>query len=176
MANPSTLYRFRILIPNQKVEIDVRVPMHPSETEIFLVTRVLAYALNYEEGLEFSQGLSTPDDPAIRLLEPHGQIQKWIDIGNPSARRLHKASKAAKSVMIYTYKDVENLRKEASKEKIYNADKIQVYAFDGEFLQSLSEQLERNNEWKIDYIPRTQEITVAIGGELIEGKLTHHRL
>jgi uncharacterized protein YaeQ len=176
MANQATLYRFRLQVPNQKVNVDVRVPMHPSETEIFLVTRVLAYALNYEDGLEFSQGLQTPDDPAIRLLEPHGQIQKWIDIGNPSARRLHKASKAAKSVMIYTYKDVENLRKEAAKEKIYNVEKIQVFAFDGEFLQTLSEQLERNNDWSIDYVPQSQEITVVANGETHEGKLSSYRL
>ena len=61
--------------------------------------------LNYQPGIEFSPGgLNDPDQPAIRVIGAHGSIDLWIDIGNPSAKRMHKASKAAQNVMIYTYK------------------------------------------------------------------------
>ena len=111
---PATLYRFRLDVSDVDrgfyEPLDLRVPMHPSETEDFLITRVLAYALNYESGMEFSRGLSTPDEPAISLPGDRGGLALWIDIGNPLARRIHKASKAADRVRIYTYKDVANRR------------------------------------------------------------------
>src|SRR5262245_22698065 len=103
MANPSTLYRFKIDLTDvdQGVyeSLDVRAPMHPSEAEVFLVTRMLAYALNYAQGLQFSKlGLSEPDDPCISIKDADGAVDLWIEIGNPSARKLHKAAKASRRV------------------------------------------------------------------------------
>jgi uncharacterized protein YaeQ len=52
----------------------------------------LAYALNKSEGIEFlPQGLGQPDDPCLRVLDLRGTIQLWIDISNPTARRMHTA-------------------------------------------------------------------------------------
>src|SRR5438094_2653221 len=72
----------------------LRVARHPSESEEFLVTRILAYALEFREGIAFSSGLSDPDEPAISVRDLTGAIQSWIDIGIPDAARLHNASKA----------------------------------------------------------------------------------
>ena len=61
MAQPSTLYRFRIDLTDIDrgvyETLDLRLAMHPSESETYLVTRVLAYALNYASDLEFSKAL-----------------------------------------------------------------------------------------------------------------------
>ena len=69
MANPSTLYRFKLSVSDVDrgfyENLDFRVAMHPSENEAYLLSRVLAYALNYESGLEFSVGLCDPDEPAL---------------------------------------------------------------------------------------------------------------
>jgi uncharacterized protein YaeQ len=154
---PATLYRFHITTPKTTTPIDVRVALHPSETLLFMITRLLAYALNYEDGIEFGPGLSDPDAPAIKVVGNQGQIAKWIDIGNPSPRRLHKAAKAALSVCVYTYKDVARLKAEAAKEKIYNVNKIQVFAVDSAFLEELAEGLQRDNQW---------EVSLAADGEL----------
>src|SRR5580658_8592368 len=107
MALNSTMVRFVIKLSDVDravyETIELRVPMHPSEAPPFLLTRVLAYCLNFQEGLEFSQGISTPDEPALRVRDLTGVLKLWIDIGNPSAKRLHKASKAAPTVRVYTY-------------------------------------------------------------------------
>ena len=59
MAHPSTLFRFRIDLTDIDRgvyrKLDFRIAMHPSESETFFVTRVLAYALNAQDDLQFSK-------------------------------------------------------------------------------------------------------------------------
>jgi uncharacterized protein YaeQ len=105
-----TLYRFRIELSDLDRSVydslDFRVAMHPSETNDFLITRVLAYALNWQEGLEFSAGgLHEAEEPAMKVAGRHGTTALSIEIGNPSAKRLHKNAKAADAIKVYTYKD-----------------------------------------------------------------------
>lgn len=101
------LYRFTIELSNIDRDVyetlDFRVSQHPSEIASYLLTRSLAYALSYEEGLEFSsQGLADPESPALLKYGLHNSIDLWIEIGNASSRKLHKATKTAKKVIIYT--------------------------------------------------------------------------
>src|SRR5579859_6171043 len=90
LALTSTLYRFTIDLSdvdrNLYQTLEFRAAMHPSESLPFFVTRVLAYILNYQEGLEFSGGISTPDEPPIRIVGLTGNLDLWIDIGNPTSK------------------------------------------------------------------------------------------
>jgi uncharacterized protein YaeQ len=178
VAQASTLYRFKLEVSDIEREfydsLDVRVAMHPSESEPFLLTRVIAYALNYESGLEFTNGLATPDDPALKLLGQNGNIALWIDIGNPSARRLHKAAKASERVRIYTYKDPENLKREVSGESIHQAEDIEVFALDSKFIESLAKLLKRDNSWAILY--NEGELVVSVGEESLVSSVSKHSL
>ncbi len=178
MGNPATLFRFRLDVSDVDrgfyEAIDLRAAMHPSETEIYLLTRVLAYALNYEEGLTFAPGLCTGDEPAISLPGEHGAIAKWIDIGNPSPRRMHKAAKAARSVRIYTYKDPEALKREALGEHIHRAAEIEIFALEERFLKQLAAKLARDNTWSVIF--NDGGLVVTIGDESFMGAVTEHRL
>jgi uncharacterized protein YaeQ len=94
----------------------------------YLLTRVLAYALSYEEGIEFSPtGLGDPDVACIRVADPSGNTRVWIEVGNPSARKIHKASKASPKLKIYTYKDPQVLLNEMASESIHRRDQIEVF-------------------------------------------------
>ena len=75
--------------------LDMRVARHPSESEEYLWARVLAFCLEYREGLAFSKGLAEPDQPALEVRDLMGTMLAWIDVGAPDAARLHRASKAA---------------------------------------------------------------------------------
>lgn len=176
MGPPVTLFRFRLTTDRLKTPIDIRVAMHPSETKIFMITRVIAYALNYQDGIEFGAGLAEPDAPAVRVIGPNGEISKWIDIGNPSARRLHKSAKAAQSVVVYTYKSIRQLKQEIEGEKIYNSHKIQVFALNPDFLEELAETLERDNHWRIIANLAEKELEVSIGDEVYSGDFEVHSL
>jgi uncharacterized protein YaeQ len=178
LASQATLYRFRLNLSDIDRSfyetIDIRVPMHPSESEDYLMTRVLAFALNFEDALEMMPGLCTGDDPAIRLLGQNGETLKWIDIGSPSSRRIHKASKASRSVRIYTYKNPENLKKEAAGETVHRASEIEIYALDPDFLKQLASNLKRDNSWSI--IHDGGELVITIGEETYMGSIAAHRL
>lgn len=143
-----TLYRFRIDVSDLDRafygEVDFRVAMHPSETMDYLLTRVFAFCLNAP--VEFApEGLSDPDVPALSRAGVHGSIDLWIEIGNPSARKAHRASKAASLVRIYTYKDARALVKELA--EVPRAGAIEAFAFDAAFLSSVP--VERDNRWNL---------------------------
>ena len=73
--------------------LTLRVAQHPSESADYLLTRLLAYCLEYTEGIAFSKGLSNPEEPAIAVRDLTGALQTWIDIGTPAGDRLHKAAR-----------------------------------------------------------------------------------
>lgn len=154
MAAVATLYRFQIdwsdIDRGVYEAIDLRTPMHPSENFDYLLTRVFAFVLNYQDGLTFSAGgLSDPDSPCLAIPAANGGLALAIEIGNPSARRLHKLSKSAQTVKVYTYKDTGALARELSSEPIHKIETIELYAFAPRFLESIAKHIERNNKWSL---------------------------
>src|SRR5204862_5250436 len=85
--------------------VAVRLAMHPSETTEYMATRLLAYCLEYTQGIEMTAGLSDGNEPAIVVRDLTGRITAWIGIGLPDADRLHRASKLAERVAVYTHRD-----------------------------------------------------------------------
>jgi uncharacterized protein YaeQ len=78
VALTATIYTFEIDLADHDrgrfESLALRVAKHPSESEEYLWTRVLAYALEYEDGIEFSKGgISDPDDPAIGAPMPRAE-------------------------------------------------------------------------------------------------------
>ena len=73
MALTATIYNIDIDLADADRQVyetlALRVARHPSESEAYLLTRVLAYALEYTEGIAFSRGLSEPDEPAITIRD-----------------------------------------------------------------------------------------------------------
>src|SRR5687767_5376358 len=120
MALTATVHRVQVTLSdvdrNVYESLDLRMARHPSESMRYMLTRLFAYALSYEEGIAFSKGgLSSTDEPPIAVHDPTGILLAWIDVGAPSAERLHKASKAAKRVALYTHAELTLLRRELAK-------------------------------------------------------------
>ena len=130
--------------------LDFRLAQHPSESLPYLLTRMLAYVLSFDSRLQFApSGLHDPDAPALRQVGNNGATELWIEIGNPSARKLHKASKAAARVVVYTYKNPDLLVADMADIEVHRASEIEIYAFAADFLSALEERLEKNNKWSV---------------------------
>lgn len=175
MASGATVYNFEIDLAdsdrNLYETLSLRVARHPSESEEYLVTRVLAYALEFTEGIAFSTGgLSDPDDPAITVRDLTGALRVWIEIGSPDAARLHKAQKASPRVVVYTHKDVERLASRLSGEKIHRADELELYAIEPALVAALVERLDRRMAFALSVSER--ELFISIGTANLEGKVT----
>ncbi len=173
MALSSTLYRFRIDLSDVErgvyEALDFRTAQHPSETSDYLLTRVLAYALNTQEGLDFAPGgLSDPDQPALLVSEGPNSFPLWIEIGNPSAKKLHRAAKTARQVRVYTYKDPDVLLADIAANKVYNAERIEIFSFPPKFLGRLAETLVRDNSWNVIFSDGSLTVTTGEFSETVE--------
>ena len=121
----------------------LRIARHQSETAERMLIRVLAYCLEYTEGITLSNGISEPDEPAIAVRDLTGVLRTWIDVGAPDAPRLHRASKAAPRVAVYTHKDAEQLAARLRGERIHRIDALELYALDFDWLSDLAQRLQR---------------------------------
>jgi uncharacterized protein YaeQ len=152
----------------------LRVARHPSESAEFLVTRILAYALECREGITFSPGLSDPDEPAISVRDLTGAIDSWIEIGTPDAARLHKASKASRRVAVYTHRDPAQFLGRLAGERIHRAEALEIYAIDRALIAALGNRLERRTAFSL---ARSEgDLYISIGAETLTGPVVRHRL
>jgi uncharacterized protein YaeQ len=178
MALNATIYNFDITLNDADrgvyQALSFRIARHPSETEAFLLTRVLAYCLEYREGIAFSKGLSDPDAPALAIRDLTGALQSWIDIGTPEASRLHRAAKAAPRVAVYSHKEVAGLLGALAAEKVHRAQDIEIYALDRELLAALSARLARRMGFDLAVSERTLYLT--FDDQTLSGAVSAHRL
>lgn len=148
MALGATIYHWTIGLSDVErgvyTELDLRLARHPSETFRYLLLRTLAYALAYEEGIAFSKaGIASTDEAPLTIRDPTGALLVWIDIGSPSAERLHKASKAAPRVLLFSAADPELLRREAASRAIHRLESIELYYVPPAFLDRFEPLLGR---------------------------------
>jgi uncharacterized protein YaeQ len=173
MPLQATVHNFEIELAdhdrNVYESLALRVARHPSESEEFLVARVLAYLLEYGEGIAFSRGLSDPDEPTIGIRDLTGAITTWIDIGTPDAARLHKASKAAERVVVYTHKDPRQFVERLAGEKIHRAESLELYAIDRALVSALVDRLDRRVAFSVSVTDR--ELYLSIGAENLSGRV-----
>ena len=78
---------------------------HPSETDERMMMRLLAFALNADERLTFTKGLSTDDEPDLWRKNLTDEIELWIELGQPDEKRIRQACGRAKEVIVYAYSD-----------------------------------------------------------------------
>lgn len=171
MTLTATIYNFDIQLSDVDrsvyAPLALRVARHPSETEEYLFTRVIAYCLEYAEGIGFSKGLAEPDEPPIAVRDLTGTLKVWIDIGAPDAARLHKASKAAGRVALYTHKDPAQIVRQLAGERIHRAEALELYAVDRELLAELTARLDRRMTFGLSV--SDGQIYIDIDGETLTG-------
>jgi uncharacterized protein YaeQ len=174
VALTATIYNFDVDLADADRQVyeslALRMARHPSESEEYLIARLLAYLLEFAEGIEFSRGVSDPDEPAIAVRDLTGVISAWIDIGTPDAARLHKASKSARRVVVYTHKDPTQFLKQLDGEKIYRAEALELYAIDRALVNALVARLERRVAFSLSITDR--ELYLSIGQENLTGTIT----
>ena len=178
MALTATIYNFDIDLAdadrNRYETLALRLARHPSESEEFLVARLLAYCLEYTEGIVFSSGLSDPDEPAVSVRDLTGAMRVWVDVGNPDASRLHRATKAADRVVVYTHKDTTQWLRQLAGERIHRADEIEIVGFDRTLVASFVERLARRTAMTVSVADR--HLLLALDGVVLEGELKTVRL
>jgi uncharacterized protein YaeQ len=160
MALTATLHTLRIDLSDSDrgvyETLELRVARHPSETATHMLTRVLAYCLFWEAEIAFGRGLSAADEPAVWVRALDGRVRLWIDVGSPSAERLHKASKAAERVAVCTHQDPRVLQRALAGERIHRAEQIELVSLPAALLAEFEPHVHKRMDWAL----------VVTGGQL----------
>ena len=178
MALSSTIFSFEIDLADSDrgvyEALSLRVARHPSEADEFLVARVLAYCLEYRQGIEFSRGLSDADEPPVSVRDLTGTIRSWIDVGTPSADRLHRASKLAADVVVYVHKEPTQWLAGLASAKIHRAHALRILAVDRTFVARMAALLDRRVSYALSVAEG--EVFISFAHETVSGRLTPIRI
>ncbi|PTC00852.1 hypothetical protein C9975_05275 [Thalassospira xiamenensis] len=152
MALPSTPYKITLDISDTDrgvyESVKFTVARHPSETEIRLASRVLAYAIFYHPHLAFGRGLSDSDEAALWEMDLTGEIQHWIDVGQPDAARVIKASRRAPQMSVLVYGNA-RIWREKVLPQIAHLNNVRVIVLAQEALAEAASKLQRSSHWGI---------------------------
>lgn len=178
VALGATIYRMKLELSDVDrgvyESLDFRIAQHPSEDASRLVARIFAYALLYEEALEFGKGISDVEEPALWVKDLTGQLLHWVDVGTPTADRIHIASKKAPRVTIVCHKGEDALAREMTKRKVHKAGAIEVLHLDPVFIAQVAQKLDRNAEWTL--VHTDGELSITIGDESMAGVVVRGEL
>lgn len=157
MAAGAVMYTFAIQLADVDrgvyEDITLRAARHPSETDAYMMTRVLAYCLEYVEGITFSEGISsTANEPAVLVRDLTGRLTTWIEVGAPDAERLHFGSRLADRTTVYTHRDPEKVIAAWSGKRVHQLEQITVQSFDQGFLDAAVAVLERRNTLTVSVV------------------------
>ena len=179
MALSATMRKVQIALADSDrgiyEELELRVAQHPSESDRYLVARVVARALEHGDGLEFSKGgVSDDTEPALVQRDLRGDLVAWIEIGGPTPDRLHKASKASPRVVVYAWKNVEQLAEAIRERKIHRSDELELFAMTPEWLDAIAATLDRVNTWELSISGGVLYLTIR--GALFEVSVQRIRI
>lgn len=107
MALPATIFKAQLNISDMNrsyfADHALTLARHPSETDERMMVRLTAFALMADEALSFSRGLCVDDEPTLWRKSLSGEIELWVDVGQPDPKRLRKACTKATHVVLYLY-------------------------------------------------------------------------
>ena len=148
MALKPTIYKCNLQISDSDREhyaqAGLTLARHPSETAERLMARLLAYALNHEEDLEFTRGLSSSEEPEIWLHTADGRIEHWIELGQPEETRLRKAQSRAEKISVYAYSQSTPTWWQKAGAAIDALSKVEVWVLPWAELSMLAAAMSRN--------------------------------
>lgn len=166
MAIGSTIHTFDVQLADTDRgvydDFTLRVARHPSETDAYMLTRVLAYRLEYAEGIGFGGSVSSTDEPAVLVRDATGTITAWIEVGAPNAERLHYASRLADRTVVYTHRDPVKVMD------------IRVFSFDTGFIEAAVPHLDRRSTMTITIAERT--LFLDLNGATLTSPVHEHEL
>lgn len=176
MAIKPTIYKFRIALTDLNRDIydslSLTVAKHPSENNLRMMARVLAYCLNTEYPLQFTKGLSTIEEPDIWAKELDDSISLWIDVGEPDPDRVLKSSKQAKQVKVYSFNSKSDNWWQKNKDKLART-KASIIQFDADGIENVANIVERRMDISVMLSEQSIYVGTDTGSHQVDWKFLH---
>jgi len=170
MALKSTIFKAELQVSdldrNHFATHALTIARHPSETDERMMVRLLAFALNADERLEFGRGLSSEDEPDLVKTDLTGAIELWIDVGLPDERAVRKAAGRARAVKVYTYGGRSAALWWAQNEAaLARSGNVSVFEIPEDVAESVTKLAERN--MRLDCTIQDAQVWLAGSGETL---------
>lgn len=153
MALKSTIFRIGLQVSDMDrghfATHELRLARHPSETDERMMVRLLAFALNADERLEFGPGIGADGEPDLVLKDLTGAIEHWIDVGLPDEREVRKASGRAGAVVVYIYGRGADIWWRDNQGALARLANVRVVEFSRSLTQALAKAANRNMDLSV---------------------------
>ena len=158
MALKATIYKANVQLADMDRHVyadhSLTLARHPSETDERMMIRLLAFALNAPAtndhgALEFAKDLWDTDEPALWQKDLTGQIEHWIDVGQPDDKRLMRASSRAGRVSVYSFSASTPIWWSGIATKITRAENLSVWQVPAEQSQGLAALAQRTMQLQV---------------------------
>lgn len=153
MALKSTIYKASLQIANMDshyyADHQLNIACHPSETLQRMMIRILVFALNAHDALEFGKGISDTDEPDLWRKDLTGTIEQWIEVGQPDERRILKACGRSAEVRVYLYASTGPIWWKQTQSKVSRANNLQVFQIAPEVAKDLEQLCERTMQLQV---------------------------
>jgi len=154
---------------NYYAEHALTVARHPSETDARMMVRLLAFALNAHERLEFCKGLSDTDEPDLWQKDLTGALEHWIEVGQPDDKRMLRACGRSGRVTVYAYGNRPELWWKPLADKLERAKNLVVWRIPPAAVQSLEKLADRNMQ--LQCTVQDGQIYFSNAGEMVQVEL-----
>ena len=174
MALKSVIYKAQLQIADMDrhyyADHALNIACHPSETLQRMMARVLVFALNADERLEFGKGLSDTDEPDLWQKDLTGAIEKWIEVGQPDERRILKACGRAEQVLVYAYGSSADIWWKQIASKLTRTKNLTVIRIESDTVEQLEKLCERTMQLQVTI--QDGELWMRNANDAVEARLT----
>jgi len=150
---------------------NLTLAQHPSETPERMIVRVVAFALNAQEFLAFTRGLSAIEEPDLWAKTLDDQISLWIDIGEPTVDRVKKSTRLAHAVHVYSFNTKSDVWWNQNQDA-FKALKASLYRLEWSQIQALAKLIQRSMDWSVTLSGDSAYFSTESG----EAEITLHTL
>lgn len=177
MALKPTIYKAQVTLAdsdrNRYETLALTLALHPSETMERMAARLLAYCLNADEGLAFTRGLSTAEEPDLWQHAPSGEVMHWIEVGQPEEPRLRKACGRAPRVTVYAFGKSTDVWWRRCADDLAGQAALTVWRLPWDDVVALAALIQRTVQLSVSVVGGTAYIdragdTVAVTPELLQ--------
>ena len=170
MAQKATIYKVELSVAdmdrNYYETHNLTVAKHPSETDERLMLRILAFALNAHERLEFTRGISTDDEPDIWKKSLSGELELWVVLGLPGEKIVRQSCGKANEVIVYCYAgSTAKIWWDKIKDSTARFDNLQVTNFSKNDTIELGKKASRLMELQVNI--QDGDVMVSVDGSIV---------
>jgi uncharacterized protein YaeQ len=149
MARTATIFKVRLNVADMDrhhyQDYKLTIARHPSETDERMMLRILCFAMFAHENLDFTRGISTDDEPDLWQTALNGEIEHWIELGQPDEKRIRQACGRAQQVTVLCYSgNGAEIWYEKIKSKLTRFKNLNIINIDNAQISALAALAERN--------------------------------